>query len=85
MVIFIFQSLSESFEPDLYDEILAQNEIQGYISSTNSKKFATSFILIFIYFVFFLVDLKWNEMSKAKCDNEVVNILSSKYMPLTVN
>ncbi|XP_050432882.1 ras GTPase-activating-like protein IQGAP1 [Adelges cooleyi] len=29
------KSLSESFEPDVFDEILTQNEIQGYISTVN--------------------------------------------------
>lgn len=33
----------------------------------------------------FLVDQKWNEMSKAHSENEVVNILKSNYMPLIVN
>ncbi|XP_025412604.1 ras GTPase-activating-like protein IQGAP1 isoform X2 [Sipha flava] len=57
------KSLSESFEPDTYDDILTQNEIQGYISSTN-------------------IDLKWNEMIEATCEDEIINILKSKYIPL---
>lgn len=57
------KSLSESFEPDTYDDILTQNEIQGYISSVN-------------------IDQKWNEMSKANCEDEVISILKSKYLPL---
>lgn len=49
------------------------------------KKSSFLFFFLNFYFVFSIVDQKWNEMSKAKCDDEVVNILSSKYMPLTVN
>lgn len=38
-----------------------------------------------IHFICILVDQKWNEMSKANSEDEVVNILNSKYMPLMVN
>lgn len=31
------RSLSESYEPDVYDELLTHGEIQGYIRSVNSK------------------------------------------------
>lgn len=40
---------------------------------------------IFIHLKLFVVDQKWNEMTNAKCEDEVVNILKSKYMPLIVN
>ncbi|XP_050539005.1 ras GTPase-activating-like protein IQGAP1 [Daktulosphaira vitifoliae] len=57
------KSLSESFEPDTYDDILTLNEIQGYISSVN-------------------IDQKWNEIFKAESDNDIVNVLKSKYIML---
>jgi len=33
----------------------------------------------------FVVSQRWNEMFKANQDDEVVNILKSKYLQLTVN
>lgn len=34
--------------------------------------------------MFVIVDQKWNEMCKANNEDEVVNILNSKYMPFSV-